>query len=418
MKIKHLTIILCLGLILTAKELSAESYYDKLPSVEINLEVLDKFKKSKRPPRQAKPRVTRTQPVSQPKPKIEPKPIEKAEKPALPPKPRLPVKPKAEPKPAKVEMPALPKEPKEEPKKTADKPIFPQIPIKPKEEPKKEPKPVQKVETPPALPPKPELPAKPEEAVKPKEKVEPVKIADKPIGPMLPPMPKEEPESAEKKEETLPMITAKPKAKPKVEKPEPKMEPVELEDGKLPWKEEDDSQYQPKLTWDEDEKPKEKSETQEKEKRDMASILEDTKPITPATPLPTLPGKEEVQKPKPKIPEVPNIYDEDGRKLGLRIEFAQSQTGLSPSVENNLQGLVEQLKEEEDKVLIIRSYAGGEKEQASLARRVSLSRAVAVRSYLLENDIDSSRINVRAMGNAYKEPPADRVDIFIDESDF
>ena len=45
------------------------------------------------------------------------------------------------------------------------------------------------------------------------------------------------------------------------------------------------------------------------------------------------------------------------------------------------------------------------------ARRLSLSRALQVRSYLIDQGVRSTRIDVRALGANVPSGPADRVDI-------
>ncbi len=59
------------------------------------------------------------------------------------------------------------------------------------------------------------------------------------------------------------------------------------------------------------------------------------------------------------------------------------------------------------------AYAGGDEDHASKARRLSLSRALAVRSFLIDQGVRSTRIEVRAMGNKVPEGPADRVDVVV-----
>ncbi|MCH8925159.1 MAG: OmpA family protein [Proteobacteria bacterium] len=48
---------------------------------------------------------------------------------------------------------------------------------------------------------------------------------------------------------------------------------------------------------------------------------------------------------------------------------------------------------------------------ASAARRLSLSRALAVRAYLIEQGVRSTRMDVRALGDKVPDGPADRVDV-------
>lgn len=60
------------------------------------------------------------------------------------------------------------------------------------------------------------------------------------------------------------------------------------------------------------------------------------------------------------------------------------------------------------------AYAAGDEDSASKARRLSLSRALAVRSFLMDQGIRSTRIEVRALGNKIPDNgPADRVDLVL-----
>jgi outer membrane protein OmpA-like peptidoglycan-associated protein len=57
------------------------------------------------------------------------------------------------------------------------------------------------------------------------------------------------------------------------------------------------------------------------------------------------------------------------------------------------------------------AYAKGTADAASRARRLSLTRALAVRTYLMEQGVLPTRIDVRALGNKAEEDPRDRVDV-------
>ena len=64
-------------------------------------------------------------------------------------------------------------------------------------------------------------------------------------------------------------------------------------------------------------------------------------------------------------------------------------------------------------VVMLIAYAQGDPDQASNARRLSLSRALAVRSFLIDQGVHSSRIEVRALGNKVTDGPPDRVDLVV-----
>ena len=61
----------------------------------------------------------------------------------------------------------------------------------------------------------------------------------------------------------------------------------------------------------------------------------------------------------------------------------------------------------------LNAYAGGTAETVGAARRLSLSRALTVRSFLIEAGVRSTRIDVRALGLATDEGPPERVDILL-----
>lgn len=63
--------------------------------------------------------------------------------------------------------------------------------------------------------------------------------------------------------------------------------------------------------------------------------------------------------------------------------------------------------------LQLKAYASGKGNDTSKARRLSLSRALAVRSFLIENGLRSTRIDVRALGIARDGGAPDRVDIVL-----
>jgi outer membrane protein OmpA-like peptidoglycan-associated protein len=63
--------------------------------------------------------------------------------------------------------------------------------------------------------------------------------------------------------------------------------------------------------------------------------------------------------------------------------------------------------------LELKAYAGGTASSASKSRRLSLSRALAVRSFLIDKGVRSTRIDVRALGDKYGSGPADRVDVTV-----
>ena len=99
----------------------------------------------------------------------------------------------------------------------------------------------------------------------------------------------------------------------------------------------------------------------------------------------------------------------------LRIPFAAGETELAQSAQEQLDGLAQDLRSAETLRVQLLAYAGDEGASPSKARRVSLSRALAVRSYLIESGVKTSRIDVRALGNKTTSDSPDRVDVKVVE---
>jgi len=110
---------------------------------------------------------------------------------------------------------------------------------------------------------------------------------------------------------------------------------------------------------------------------------------------------------------LPATDDSLGGEEFLQVAFAATETDLNNASRAELKGLAERLRSQENLRLQLLAYAEGEGLSPSKARRVSLSRALSVRSYLIENGIKTSRIDVRALGNQAPSAPMDRVDVKV-----
>lgn len=98
---------------------------------------------------------------------------------------------------------------------------------------------------------------------------------------------------------------------------------------------------------------------------------------------------------------------------GFRIRFTPGAEEIGTEAGDLLSGLVEKLVADGGSQIEIRAYAGAKPDPAN-ARRVSLSRALNIRSFLIDRGIDSKRIALRALGNTSPpDQPADRVDLRI-----
>ena len=90
--------------------------------------------------------------------------------------------------------------------------------------------------------------------------------------------------------------------------------------------------------------------------------------------------------------------------------FAPGSADLSDDGRRELGQLAQRLGRDAESRIQLLAYADGTPENESQARRLSLSRALAVRSYLIDQGIRSTRVNVQALGIKSTGGPPDRVD--------
>src|SRR5690606_30745041 len=98
-----------------------------------------------------------------------------------------------------------------------------------------------------------------------------------------------------------------------------------------------------------------------------------------------------------------------------RIIFEAGSAKVPDPAQAALESLAERLNANEALRVQLMAYAEGESDAANPARRLSLSRALAIRSALIEKGVRSTRMDVRALGNKYGNEPADRVDAVLVE---
>jgi outer membrane protein OmpA-like peptidoglycan-associated protein len=169
-----------------------------------------------------------------------------------------------------------------------------------------------------------------------------------------------------------------------------------------------------------------------------AEPLAPPKPAAAAPPRPAAPAAPEVVAPPPPptttpppvatakvAPKVPQASPEQAARTpgamtllpgsSLKLTFAADVAKVSEPEQEKLIALAEGLKGRNELRVQLLAYAGGESLSSSKARRLSLSRALAVRSLLIDNGVRSTRIDVRALGNKTTEEPVNRVDVIVAE---
>ena len=97
----------------------------------------------------------------------------------------------------------------------------------------------------------------------------------------------------------------------------------------------------------------------------------------------------------------------------MTVLFSPGDAQLSDEFADALNQIAGQIKDDERARLQLKAFAAGGSTSPSAARRLSLSRALAVRSFLIEAGLSSTKIDVRALGAKYESGPPDRVDVVV-----
>jgi outer membrane protein OmpA-like peptidoglycan-associated protein len=97
----------------------------------------------------------------------------------------------------------------------------------------------------------------------------------------------------------------------------------------------------------------------------------------------------------------------------VRLVFESGHTDLTPYNEAEIKDLARAIPVPAASSVNVLAYAAGRPDDPSTARRLSLSRGMAVRSVLLASGVPSAQIYVRALGAAASDGPADRVELVV-----
>jgi outer membrane protein OmpA-like peptidoglycan-associated protein len=98
----------------------------------------------------------------------------------------------------------------------------------------------------------------------------------------------------------------------------------------------------------------------------------------------------------------------------MHLAFPSGGSDMPDPAKRDLDALATRLAANEQTRLQLVAYAAGSNDEANQARRLSLSRALAVRFYLIEHGIPASRMDVRALGNRSEAGTSpDRVDVVL-----
>lgn len=102
-----------------------------------------------------------------------------------------------------------------------------------------------------------------------------------------------------------------------------------------------------------------------------------------------------------------------GAGSSVRIIFSTGSAKLDKTASVKLNRVASALNADATLRVQLEAYANAAQGSVSQARRLSLSRALAARSFLIGKKVRSTRIDVRALGNKFGDEAADRIDIIV-----
>lgn len=130
----------------------------------------------------------------------------------------------------------------------------------------------------------------------------------------------------------------------------------------------------------------------------------------------TLPAEPEVTEPDDEPTEVATVAPNGAIDLTrpgvlVTLGFAAEEAELRPEAMAALDAVAIAMAADANARVQLVAFAGTSSSGGSAARRLSLSRALAVRAFLIERGVRSTRIDVRALGAKSDGGPLERVDV-------
>jgi outer membrane protein OmpA-like peptidoglycan-associated protein len=95
----------------------------------------------------------------------------------------------------------------------------------------------------------------------------------------------------------------------------------------------------------------------------------------------------------------------------MTVTFDSDSAELTDLVQAELRSLANSLRANEASRIQVLGFASAKDGSQDLARKLALSRALKVRTFLIDAGVPSARIQVRSLGDQADGGPANRVDI-------
>ena len=138
----------------------------------------------------------------------------------------------------------------------------------------------------------------------------------------------------------------------------------------------------------------------------------ETAPSAPPETPPLVPTPAAAAQPDAEVASVAPTGTSAPDEVAARLVFPAGSAELGGGLAQRLDAVADGMTSG-DVRLLLQAYAAADPSGASGARRLSLARALEVRSYLMGKGLKSTQIDVRALGGAAAAGPADRVDVIL-----
>ena len=138
----------------------------------------------------------------------------------------------------------------------------------------------------------------------------------------------------------------------------------------------------------------------------------ETSPSAPPEAPPLAPAPAAAPQPDAEVAAVAPARASAPEEVAVRLVFPAGSAELGGGLARRLDAVADGMTSGDER-LLLQAYAAADPSGASGARRLSLSRALEVRSYLMRKGLKSTQIDVRALGGTAAAGPADRVDVIL-----
>lgn len=138
----------------------------------------------------------------------------------------------------------------------------------------------------------------------------------------------------------------------------------------------------------------------------------ETAPLAPPETPPLVPTPAAAAQPDAEVASVAPTGTSAPDEVAARLVFPAGSAELGGGLAQRLDAVADGMTSGDER-LLLQAYAAADPSGASGARRLSLARALEVRSYLMGKGLKSTQIDVRALGGAAAAGPADRVDVIL-----